>query len=174
MSFDKDLQFVLRWEGGYVNNPNDRGGPTNKGVTQRVYDQYRVNKMLAKQSVKNITLAEVSDIYKNQYWNKINGDKLSPSVAAILFDGAVNSGPSRAIKFLQRALGLNDDGIFGPVTKQTLEEAEMRNIDALLTRLFEVREHFYKSIAVGSQRGFLKGWLNRLNSLKDYVRNEYR
>lgn len=173
MSFEKALTFTLRFEGGYSNHPADRGGPTNKGITQRVYDMYRKNRMLPMRTVRLISDKEVNDIYRSMYWDKIEGDKTEPKIAAFLFDTAVNSGPSRAIRFLQQALGIYADGVIGPVTRESREEAETKYPDRLLERLFEIREHFFKAIGVGTQRVFLKGWLNRLNGLKEYLNNEY-
>lgn len=173
MSFAKALPFVLKYEGGYVNHPADRGGPTNKGITQRTYDIYRKNNVLSPQDVRKISNEEVAQIYKSEYWDKVNGDLVQDKIALFLFDTAVNSGPKRAIKFLQRALGLYDDGVIGPITKESLEEAESKYPDKLLDRLFDIREHFFKSIGVGTQKVFLKGWLNRLAGLKEYIKNEY-
>lgn len=173
MSFSKALAFTLTYEGGYSNHPADRGGPTNKGVTQRVYDQYRKNKMLPKRTVRLISDNEVSDIYRSMYWDKVEGDKTDPKIAAFLFDTAVNSGPSRAVRFLQQALGIYADGVIGPVTRESLEDAEAKYPEKLLEKLFDIRENFFRSIGVGTQRVFLKGWLNRLKGLKEYLRNEY-
>src|SRR6187401_363537 len=109
-NFNKALQLVLAHEGGYVNHPKDPGGPTNKGITQRVYDMYRKDKGLNTRSVKNIDKAEISDIYKTRYWDMIKGDRLPDGIDYVVFDGAVNSGPGQSVKWLQRALGDNYAG----------------------------------------------------------------
>ena len=66
--FKKALSFVLKWEGGYVNNPNDRGGATNKGITQNTYNSYLQSKGRPTKDVRYITDAEVEDIYYSRYW----------------------------------------------------------------------------------------------------------
>ncbi|WP_245464369.1 MULTISPECIES: glycosyl hydrolase 108 family protein [unclassified Mesorhizobium] len=95
---------VLAHEGGYSNHPNDTGGVTMKGVTQRVYDAYRKSKGQSTRSVKAIQTAELNEIYDRQYWDAVKGDLLPAGVVYVLFDGAVNSGPGRSIMWLQQAL----------------------------------------------------------------------
>src|SRR5688500_6264664 len=102
--FEECLKLVLVHEGGYANHPKDPGGATNFGVTQRVYDGYRLKAGVAKRSVKEITKTEVSAIYKRQYWDLIDGDELPAGVDYVVFDGAVNSGCGQSVKWLQRAL----------------------------------------------------------------------
>jgi len=145
-TYNKALAFVLKWEGGYVNNPSDTGGATNKGVTQRVYDTYRQHKKLAKQSVKLITNTEVSDIYYNEYWLTAKCDTLSKQVAVVAFDTAVNMGVGRVAEFLKES-GNNPD------------------------KFIQARENKYKEFAkVPSQTQFLKGWLNRTEALKTFIK----
>lgn len=88
--FEKTLKFILQREGGYVNDPNDLGGETNKGITYRTYNAYRKNKGLPPQSVKYITDEEVKDIYYNNYYKASGADKISdPKLSAYVFDTAV-------------------------------------------------------------------------------------
>lgn len=116
-NFAPALQRVLAEEGGYSNHPRDPGGATNKGVIQRVYDGYRRGRGEAPRSVKLIADAEVTDIYRRQYWDKIQGDRLPPGIDLVVFDACVNSGPSQATKWLQRALGtVKVDGDLGEAT----------------------------------------------------------
>ncbi len=90
-NFEKMLKFVLQREGGYVNDPNDLGGETNKGITHTTYNSYRRSKGLPIQSVKYITDSEVRDIYYNNYYKASGADKISnPTLAAYVFDTAVN------------------------------------------------------------------------------------
>jgi lysozyme family protein len=103
-SFKPSLSLTLAHEGGFVNHPKDPGGATNKGVTQKVYDDYRVRKGEATRSVRYITSAEVNDIYKNQYWDAAKCDALPAGLDYAVFDYAVNSGAGRAIKDLQRTI----------------------------------------------------------------------
>lgn len=145
-TFEKALKFTLQWEGGYVNNPNDSGGATNKGITQRVYDEYLINKGLPPFSVRNILQKEVEDIYKELYWNKVGADSLDPKLAIAAFDFAVNSGVNRARRYVTQC-----------------DSAE---------KLLLAREQYIKQIGAGKNSVFLKGWLNRVNALRKYLQEE--
>ncbi|WP_201159514.1 glycoside hydrolase family 108 protein, partial [Rhodoplanes elegans] len=116
-NFGKALERVLVYEGGYSNHPRDPGGPTNKGIIQRVYDGYRRGRGDAPRSVRELTRDELVEIYRRQYWDRIQGDRLPAGVDLVVFDGAVNSGFSQSTKWLQRALGLaRVDGELGEAT----------------------------------------------------------
>jgi lysozyme family protein len=116
-AFTDSLPFVLRWEGGYVNDPDDPGGATNKGITQKVYDGWRRRQGRAEQTVRNITDAEVQAIYEADYWMPPRCDLLQRQLDLVQFDTAVNMGVGRAVRFLQGALGCGVDGDFGPNTR---------------------------------------------------------
>jgi lysozyme family protein len=145
--FKKALKFVLAREGGYCNNPNDRGGATNKGITQNTYNSYMVSKGRPTRDVRNITDAEVEDIYYSRYWLGAGCDKMSSVFAVICFDTAVNMGVGRVKPFLQ-ACQYSDPDVF------------------ILERIRKYNE-FAKT---PSQRGFLHGWLNRVFALVDFVK----
>ena len=144
--FKKALKFVLKWEGGYVNNPNDLGGCTNKGITQNTYDEWLSSKGLAKKDVKNITDKEVEEIYYKNYWLKAGCNNMSEKFAILCFDTAVNMGVRRVSEFLKAAQ-------YKYPEKFLLARAEKYN-------------EFAK---VATQRGFLHGWLNRVFDLKKYA-----
>jgi lysozyme family protein len=110
------LAAVLRYEGGYSNHPADPGGATMKGVTQATYDAWRSKHGLSHQSVRSISQDEVEQIYRRDYWDRIHGDDLPSGLDLCVFDYAVNSGPSRAARALQKVLGVRVDGIIGPET----------------------------------------------------------
>jgi len=149
-TFEKALKFTLQWEGGYVNNPNDSGGATNKGITQKTYNQFigthGTHNIHASTDVKNISAFEVSWIYKELYWNKIGADSLDPKLAIAAFDFAVNSGVNRARRYI----------------------AQCDSVEKLLL----AREQYVKQIGVGKNSVFLKGWLNRVNALRKYLQEE--
>lgn len=145
-TFEKALKFVLKWEGGYVNNPNDKGGATNKGITQNTYNAWLQSQGKPSKDVKNITDAEVRDIYHKNYWLASGCDKMTPVFAVLCFDTAVNMGVSRANEFL-KAANWTDTNLF------------------ILARAEKYNEFAKKT----SQRGFLHGWLNRLFDLKNYI-----
>ncbi len=145
MSFETVLKYSLQFEGGYVNDPLDKGGETNKGITKAVYDTYRKSKNLPIQSVKLISDQEVKDIYYKQYWLAAGCDKLEDKLAMVVFDFAINSGVSRAKRYLT-------------LTKDP-------------QKLLDLRAEFFKKIVKNnpSQNRFLKGWLNRVESLRKII-----
>lgn len=169
-SFDTAMKFVLRWEAGYSNHPADKGGETNRGITSAVYMAYRQRRGLPLRSVRLISDAEVREIYRIQYWDAAGTSLLPPLLALCHFDWAVNSGTDRAIKTLQQAIGVAQDGIIGPQTKQALSAALTLHQERwLCDRYNALREAKYRRWAVGDQAEFLKGWLNRLNALRREV-----
>lgn len=162
-SFDEALTRVLVHEGGYVNHPADPGGATNKGVTQRVYDGWRRRAGKPTRSVKQITGDEVKAIYEFQYWDKIRADEMPAGVDYVVFDGAVNSGPGQAVKWLQRALGVAADGVVGAVTIEALNEHP--DHDALIADVMSRRLAMLKGLR--TWRTFGAGWSKRVaNVLK--------
>ena len=170
MSFDDCLKFVLQWEGGYVNDPADRGGTTNRGVTQHVYDEWRERKHYDKRSVKDIEAGEVMQIYLEQYWKPARCPAMDDPMALVMFDSAVNHGVGRAVKFLQSVLGVEPDGHFGPKTMAAFDDIEAAHGTKFIAHaVIERRAAFYDAIVERdpSQQRFIKGWKNRLNSLRE-------
>lgn len=164
-SWPKAKQWTLAYEGGYVNDPDDPGGPTNKGITQRVYDAYRKRLGEPLQSVRLITAAEVDAIYRSQYWDAVRGDDLPAGLDFALWDFAVNSGTSRAIKELQKIVGTKVDGVIG---ERTLAKIKGVNDQvALVTRLCEARLDFCKKLKGWKKYG--KGWQRRIMGEYDGV-----
>lgn len=115
-NFPRALSLVLKHEGGWSNHPDDPGGPTMRGIIQRVYDGYRRGKGLPTRSVREISNAELEEIYRRQYWDAVRADELPEGIDYVVFDGAVNSGPAQSAKWLQRALGVQADGAIGAST----------------------------------------------------------
>lgn len=149
---------------GYVNDPSDRGGETKFGVAKNPNPDVDIAKL---------TWAEAKDIYYKKYWLAAKCDQLPGRYAALHFDVAVNSGVGRAAKFLQRALGIEDDGVIGPVT---LRKANETDVFLLCESVCLQREQFYNSIVARdpSQAKFLKGWLRRVNELRAFVSDPTR
>lgn len=145
--FQKALAFVLKWEGGYVNNPNDKGGATNRGITQYTYNSWLVSQGKLRKDVKFISALEVKEIYYKNYWLKTGCDKMSKTFAVICFDTAVNMGISRVKEFLKTANWSDTE------------------------KFLNAREAKYREFATyGNQKIFLQGWLNRLNALRKFVK----
>ena len=161
-NFAPSLEAVLVSEGGFVNNPNDPGGATNKGVTQRVYDAWRVVTGSLQQSVRFIAPIEVSSIYQKQYWNAILGDQLPAGVDYCLFDEAVNSGPVKSVMDLQVALGVKMDGQLGLVTLGALNSITDRV--ALLGKICDLRLNWLHRLR--TWRFFGLGWSNRIKTVR--------
>lgn len=162
--FSAALQAVLVHEGGFSNHPSDPGGATMKGVTQRVYDGWRGAHALEKRSVKFITAQEIELIYREQYWNVIRGDDLPAGLAYAVFDGAVNSGPVQAIKWLQRALGLRQ--IDGQCGAATLAAAKAHPEPArLIADMLALRLAFLQRLKTWPVFG--KGWAARVANVQE-------
>ena len=123
-NFDRALAEILRHEGGYINDPHDPGGETNMGISKRSYPL---------EDIKNMTRERAAAIYRRDFWNAIRGDELPAGVDLAAFDAAVNSGPSRAAKWLQRAVAVKADGVVGPNTLAAVQKADpARTINRML------------------------------------------
>lgn len=160
--FQSYLPLILMHEGGYVNHPKDPGGATNKGITQRVYDEYRKTSGQMPQSVKNISDKEVESIYRVKYWIAIRGDDLPLGWDYAVFDFAVNSGPGRAIRLMQLALGIRDDGVIGPKTLAAFKPDPRKSFDSYMDK----RREFLRSLSTFPTFG--KGWLRRVEDVREY------
>ena len=161
-NFDLSLKRVLIHEGGWSNHPNDPGGPTNRGVIQRVYDGYRDRKGLARQTVRNISDAEIGEIYRLQYWSAIRGDDLPEGIDYVVFDGAVNSGPVQSAKWLQRALACSADGHIGEGTIDALRMCG--DYDQLVNQICDQRLRFLRSLRTWDTFGV--GWSRRVADVR--------
>jgi lysozyme family protein len=159
-NYAKCLAQVLKYEGGYVDHPRDPGGPTNKGITQAVYDAWQKSQNLPTQSVRNISDATVAAIYKQQYWDRISGDDLPAGVDFAVFDYAVNSGVSRAAKTLQAVVGVTQDGVIGPATIQATKTYVAMSVT-------NKRLAFMQSLSIWSTFG--KGWSARIADVKAQI-----
>jgi len=159
-NYKPSLGLTLAYEGGYVNHPKDPGGPTNNGITQAVYDAYRKVRGLPLQSVKLILSDEVADIYNKQYWKLIRGDSLPAGLDYAVFDFAVNSGVSRATRYLQRLVGVNDDGVIGNATLASVYDAAKADEEKLIATYCANRLAFLRSLSTFPTFG--KGWTRRV------------
>lgn len=148
-NFDKYIERVLGHEGGYVFHPADPGGETKWGISKRSFPHV---------NIKELTREQAINIYRKEFWNNIDGDKLPDSIAFQVLDAAVNHGCGNAIRFLQRAIGVADDGHFGP-----LSHARLRIFhpgDAVL--LFNAeRLDFYTKLS--TFKDFGRGWTKRVS-----------
>lgn len=160
-NFAKSLAKVLVHEGGYVNDPVDPGGATNKGVTQAVYDGWRRSHGQPPQSVKALNADEVAGIYRMLYWDRIRGDDLASGVDYAVFDFAVNSGTHRAATFLQACAGVATDGMIG---KQTLDAVQRMGAERAINALCDRRLGFLQRLKIFWRFG--KGWTRRVQDVR--------
>lgn len=159
MSFHQALAFVLRWEGGWADHPSDPGGATMKGITLATYTQWRISqghKKPTKEDLRSIPDEEVEAIYRQGYWDKCRCDELPLGLALLVFDMAVNAGPSRSIRLLQEALGVSVDGIIGPETLGAARAADPQEAAAEFTAR---RSMYYASLSTFGTFGL--GWMRR-------------
>ncbi|MBI1495359.1 glycoside hydrolase family 108 protein [Halocynthiibacter styelae] len=159
--FERAFALLAVHEGGYVNHPDDPGGATNKGVTQRTYDNYRARHGLAPRHVRQITHNEVAAIYQVQYWGAIQADELPEGLAYCVFDAAVNSGPARAVRWLQAEIGATVDGVIG---NETLGLASRADAAALIDRYCDRRLRFMKRLRHWPT--FRNGWSARVAEVR--------
>lgn len=166
------LDEVIKKEGGYVNHPADKGGPTNFGITLAVLTVHRGKKCTA-DDVKAMSEDEARDIYEDMYYLKPKINLLPDALEPQVFDIAVNSGPGRAIKMLQQVLNLagfecSVDGDIGPKTVHAAQLGYEAMGPYLVNALSEAREAFYQNIVARnpSQKVFLRGWINRARSFR--------
>ncbi|WOB24740.1 MULTISPECIES: glycosyl hydrolase 108 family protein [Xanthomonas] len=146
--FDSLIDRVLAHEGGYVNDPRDPGGETQWGISKRQYPQL---------NIRSLTRAQAIEIYRRDYWQRVQGDKLPAAAAFQVMDAAVNHGVGTAIRWLQRAVGVADDGVIGPRTLAAVAVAPAAD----LVLLFNAeRLEFYAKLSTFDAFG--KGWTRRV------------
>jgi len=189
--FEDTLKIVLGFEGGYNNDPNDKGGETNYGITAATLESAKAKGWIpANVTIKNIKLDHAKTIYKKGYWDVVKADNLPDPLDLIIFDMAVNHGPNTAVKILQQSLNsilkagnsLVVDGIIGPKTLAAVKDVVSMDhnmwlqpnslvrylcIDVLMNRV-----ELYTSIITNnkSQERFFKGWIvNRVVKLKQHA-----
>lgn len=160
-NFAQSLAYVLAHEGGYVNNPYDKGGPTNRGITQRVYDDWQRSKGLKVRTVRLIETGEVTEIYRVQYWRPCRCDDLPSGVDYATFDFAINSGTGRACRFLQDVAGVAVDGKIGPRTLAAINAIPPKMlIDALCDARLDYLKHLEDFDSFGH------GWDTRVKEVR--------
>lgn len=147
MDFEQSFIRVNGVEQGYVNDPKDPGGETKYGISKRSYPD---------EDIAQLTLDRAKFLYKRDFWDKLNADKLCESVAYQLFDFAINSGIETAIRYYQRALGVADDGHWGPVSQAAADSVqEHRQIMNLIAE----RQDYQTRLSNWAVFG--KGWARR-------------
>ena len=147
-AFHEAFETVIGNEGGYVDDPRDPGGETKYGISKRSYPGL---------VIAEVTMAQAKEIYYRDFWLPLQGDDLPIDIAIETFDAAANHGVYQATKLLQRALGVPDDGIIGPVT---LAAAAKCPPAKFIARFNAERLFFYTDLENWPHHG--KGWARRV------------
>lgn len=151
MNFDAAFEVLLKHEGGFVDHPADPGGKTRFGITEAVARQAGYTG-----DMRELPMPQAKEIYRTEYWARVRADELPPALRYAVFDAAVNSGNGQSIRWLQRALGVRDDGILGPVT---VAAANAANPLSLRSRVVALRLHFLTTLPTWNSFG--RGWTRR-------------
>lgn len=160
MDFDKAFDVLIGHEGGYTDDRRDPGNwtggkvgsgalkGTKFGIAANTYGQL---------DIKNLTVAQAKEIYRRDFWDRMQLQRLPPEVRFDLFDAAVNSGVGRANRFLQAAVGVKQDGIVGPVTLAAANKMLPLELDK---KINGHRLLFMASLSVWPS--FARGWARRI------------
>ena len=169
--FDLFLPALLAFEGGYVHNPLDPGGETNRGITMSLFQQHS-RELLGIEpnsaNLKGLTVPQAATLYKHLFWDKILGDRIElQELANLVCDFFVNSG-THATRLLQRVLNasganLAEDGVIGAASIKAL--AAISQLD-VYRRYKAARIAYYESLR-DLYPQFIEGWLNRANAFPD-------
>jgi lysozyme family protein len=152
-NFDESFTRLIGNEGGYCNVAGDPGGETNWGISKRSYPDV---------DIKNLTMEGAKAIYLRDFWDPL-GDA-HPAVKFQAFDFAVNSGIQTAVRKLQAAIGVADDGHFGPASRAALARMDVNDV---LMRYIAQRLRFWASLSTWGQFG--KGWALRAAKDLEYA-----
>lgn len=157
MNFEQAFEKLLGHEGGFVDHPSDPGGATKWGITAAVARAHGYTGPM-----QDLPVAVARGIARGLYWDAVQADKLPAAVRYAVFDAAYNSGVGQSIRWLQRAVGVADDGVIGPKTLQAVAAADART---LLMRLLSVRLRFLTGLKTWPAFG--KGWARRVADLME-------
>ena len=166
-TFDTAMKWVFVHEGGYSTDRNDpgnwTGGKVGKGTLKGT--KYGISaKAYPKLDIKGLSQDDARALYKRDYWDKVQGDKLPAGLDSVAFDGAINSGPSQSAKWIQRSVGAPADGIIGEQTLKAVDEAARRNEEKLIGNACGQRLAFMKSLSTWKRYG--KGWKRRVDEVE--------
>jgi len=161
------IKRTVKREGGYVNDPTDRGGETNWGITKKV-----ARKNGYKDDMKDLPLEKAVEIYEKRYWQPMRLDDIeSNGIKELMFDAGVNHGTRWGVRLMQRAFNtlsfdeIAEDGLIGPQTISAVNE--YRWPDRLKLAMIFARAEYFRAIVKNdpTQKRFIGGWFNRLNKL---------
>lgn len=159
-NLNRVLDLVLEHEGGFVDHPADPGGATNLGVTIANFRRY-VKPGGTVADLKALTRAQAKTVYERQYWDAVRGSQLPSGVDYSVMDYGVNSGPKRAVKLLQRLVGVEQDGVIGPDTLRAVRDVSPLT---LVQQYNDARLAWLRRLP--TWKTFGKGWENRVNAVR--------
>lgn len=169
MTVEEMIDRLIDREKGYVDNPVDAGGPTKYGITLATLHAWRGTPVSAA-DVANLTVEEARSIYRRNYFFAPHLDEIEDqTLREFMFDFSVNSGPTRAVRALQAALGVDQDGVIGPKTAAALKA--VTNRAALFWRVkCERYEALLRYIGLDPEQSeFAAGWANRLDQFEEKI-----
>lgn len=152
MNFDQAFDLLIGHEGGYANHPDDPGGETMWGITARIARQAGYVG-----SMRDLPRATAKTIARNQYWDAVRAEELPVGIRFDVFDTSYNSGPKLAIKLLQRAAAVSDDGVFGSRTMASV----LASVPHRLSMRFNSERLLYLT-GLATWPAFGKGWARRV------------
>ena len=159
-NFEKVLLQVLKHEGGWSDHPRDPGGATMKGITLAVFRRFFGNER-SKDDLRDITDQQLETIYRTDYWDKCWCDDLPHGIDLAVFDTAVNSGPGRSIRFVQKVVDSEVDGVIG---LHTLSRVRICKPAEVIDDMLDERLEFLQSL--GTWDTFGRGWSRRVQDLR--------
>lgn len=165
--YKKLIPLIKKWEGGFANHPNDPGGATNSGITLTTFRSV-YGKSKTVQDLKNMTNEQWEYIFKTRFWDRWKADDIdNQAIANLVVDWVWTSGVY-GIKYVQRILGVTDDGVVGKKTIAALNDYPSQK--DLFGKIWARRKKYFDDIVKRnpSQKVFLKGWYNRINAFKWY------
>ena len=156
------MQWILKIEGGYVDDPNDRGGETNFGISATTYPDV---------DIKNLTIEGATEIYSIDYWDAYRCGELNPVPGILLFDAVVQHKPRVAVRLLQEAAGAYVDGVIGPNTIAAANVGTNRDARQFMLNNIRERAMYYHAIVVSNSKQikFLPNWYRRLPMLQQFI-----
>lgn len=161
-SYAEAMKYELQFEGGKDDDPIDPGGRTNQGIIQREFSAWLRKNNQPNRDVFTMTPTERDAIYFENYGQAVKYDELPPGINVVILDGAINSGPSQSIKWVQRALGLSADGRLGNLTMTAI--IDHPDHDKLIADILERRMAFLRALKTFWHFG--AGWTSRVNTLR--------
>ena len=169
--FQRSVDFVLKEEGGFVDNPDDRGGPTNFGITQETLEDF-LGKSVTLEDVKNLPVETAKDIYHRNYWDQLHLDDIGDNaLATVCFSLAVLKGVPTVVRAIQQACGVPVDGRMGARTLQAFRGNASVRAAVLAKQIIFMAQRQCAELVVAdpTQLKFLLGWMDRMQNLLGLV-----